>query len=135
MSRILQDREALVRNASATATELIRGAIVEGRLVPGERLKEEELARELGISRTPIREALQQLTCEGLLDGRRNAGVKVARRPPDSIRELVVLPSPSRCRNYCRTKGFFTSAIRPGFLTGTKVQIRSSVTASSWQAC
>ncbi len=47
------DREPLARNASAVAADVIRAAIVDGRLEPGRRLKEEELARELGISRTP----------------------------------------------------------------------------------
>ena len=57
-----------MRNASLAATELIREAIIDGRLEPGERLKEEELARQLGISRTPIREALLMLQVEGLID-------------------------------------------------------------------
>ena len=70
--------------------EHIRNDVLRGVFADGERLNEAELAERFGVSRTPIREALQQLTCEGLLDGRRNAGVKVARRPPDSIRELVV---------------------------------------------
>jgi DNA-binding GntR family transcriptional regulator len=70
--------------------EHIRNDVLRGRLADGDRLNETELAERFGVSRTPIREALQQLTCEGLLDGRRNAGVTVARRPPDSIRELVV---------------------------------------------
>ena len=49
--RILEGRGRLVQNASVAATELIRQAILDGRLEPGSRLKEEELARELGISR------------------------------------------------------------------------------------
>ena len=68
VARILDDRRPLVRNASVAATELIREAIIDGRLEPGQRLKEEELARELGISRTPIREALLMLQAEGLVD-------------------------------------------------------------------
>ena len=58
---MLEKNQGLVRNASVAATELIREAIVDGRLKPGQRLKEEDLARQLGISRTPVREAL--LTC------------------------------------------------------------------------
>ena len=62
------------RNASAVAVDVIRDAIAEGRLEPGERLKEEELAREFGISRTPIREALaddlnDMYLLRGLLEG------------------------------------------------------------------
>jgi DNA-binding GntR family transcriptional regulator len=91
VSRILQDREALVRNASATATELIRGAIVEGRLAPGERLKEEELARELGISRTPIREALLVLSAEGLVDAAPNRGATVRAHTAQDLDDLYQL--------------------------------------------
>lgn len=59
------------------ATELIRAAIIDGRLEPGRRLKEEELARELGISRTPVREALLVLQTEGLLESAPNRGATV----------------------------------------------------------
>ena len=69
MTRVLHDGEALVRNASVAATELIREAILDGRLEPGTRLKEEELARQLGISRTPVREPVD---APGREPGRRN---------------------------------------------------------------
>jgi DNA-binding GntR family transcriptional regulator len=68
----------------------IRNDVLSGRLVEGERLNEAKLGEQFRVSRTPIREALQQLTHEGLLEGRPNHGVKVANCPPDSIRELVV---------------------------------------------
>ncbi len=77
MTRVLQAGNVLVQNASVTATELIRDAIVEGRLAPGRRLKEEELARELGISRTPIREALLILQAEDLVAATPNRGAVV----------------------------------------------------------
>jgi DNA-binding GntR family transcriptional regulator len=76
-SNALQSGTALVQNASVAATELIRDAIVEGRLEPGRRLKEEELARELGISRTPIREALLILQAEDLVTATPNRGAVV----------------------------------------------------------
>src|SRR2546426_12550534 len=74
---ILEGRGRLVQNASVAATELIREAIVDGRLAPGQRLKEEELARELGISRTPVREALLVLQSEGLVAAEPNRGATV----------------------------------------------------------
>ena len=66
------------RSASAAASEVIREAIIHGRLSPGQRLKEEELARELGMSRTPVREALLMLQSEGLVEllPRRGATVR-----------------------------------------------------------
>jgi DNA-binding GntR family transcriptional regulator len=77
VTRVLPPNDALVRNASVAATELIREAIIEGRLEPGRRLKEEELARELGISRTPVREALLMLQAEDLVVATPNRGATV----------------------------------------------------------
>jgi DNA-binding GntR family transcriptional regulator len=67
----------LTAGASSVATDLIREAIVTGRLKPGDRLPEERLAQELRISRTPIREALRQLQTEGLVEVPRNRGARV----------------------------------------------------------
>jgi DNA-binding GntR family transcriptional regulator len=89
--KVLQERESLVRNASAAATELIRLAIVEGRLVPGHRLKEEELAREFGISRTPVREALLVLQAEGLVDAMPNRGATVRAHTAQGLDDLYQL--------------------------------------------
>jgi DNA-binding GntR family transcriptional regulator len=91
VARTLQARDALVRNASVAATELIREAIVDGRLEPGRRLKEEELARELGISRTPIREALLMLQAEGLVDAVPNRGAMVRVHTSEDLEDLYQL--------------------------------------------
>jgi DNA-binding GntR family transcriptional regulator len=91
VAKILEQREALVRNASVAATELIREAIVDGRLAPGERLKEEELARELGISRTPVREALLLLQAEGLVQATPNRGARVSAHTAEDLDDLYQL--------------------------------------------
>ena len=88
---ILEGRGRLVQNASAAATELIRLAILDGRLEPGSRLKEEELARELGISRTPIREALLVLQAEGLIQTTPNRGAVVVTHDADDLIDLYQL--------------------------------------------
>jgi DNA-binding GntR family transcriptional regulator len=49
------------------ATEEIRGAILSGALLPGTRIKQEELAARLGVSREPVRRALLLLQREGLV--------------------------------------------------------------------
>lgn len=61
-------REPASRSAGYEAVELIRKAILTGKLQPGERLREEALARDLQLSRTPVREALRILQTEGLIE-------------------------------------------------------------------
>ena len=50
------------------AYEMIRSAIISGKLAPEEELPEEKIAADLGISRTPLREALRKLAIEGLVE-------------------------------------------------------------------
>jgi DNA-binding GntR family transcriptional regulator len=57
----------------------LHAAIVEGRLSPGERLVEEELAERLGYSRGAVREAILRLGHEGLVLRERNRGARVRR--------------------------------------------------------
>jgi len=56
----------------------IRNAIVEGKFKAGEKIPEQELADELGVSRTPIREAIRMLEQQGLLEIRPQNGTYVA---------------------------------------------------------
>jgi DNA-binding GntR family transcriptional regulator len=88
---LAEDRPDIARNASTAASELIRAAIVDGRLKPGQRLKEEELAQELGISRTPVREALLILQSEGLVDSMPNRGATVRAYAIDDLDEMYQL--------------------------------------------
>ena len=55
----------------------IRSDILNGVLLPGEKLREEKLANKLNVSRTPLREAIRRLTVEGLLIYSPNRGVTV----------------------------------------------------------
>jgi len=55
----------------------LRRAVLDGEIAPGERLGEAELGERLGVSRTPIREAIMRLTQEGLLVAEANKGVRV----------------------------------------------------------
>ena len=64
-----RERDAVDRQLLRdTAYETLCGAIVDGTLAPGEQLHDAELCRWLGLSRTPVREALSRLAAEGLID-------------------------------------------------------------------
>jgi DNA-binding GntR family transcriptional regulator len=67
---------------AAHAYAQVRAAIVENRYPPGQRLVEQRIAAELGLSRTPVREALRRLEAEGLVVSERNRGAVV--RPVSS---------------------------------------------------
>jgi DNA-binding GntR family transcriptional regulator len=69
----------------------LRRAILSGELAPGTRLVERELAQQLGVSRTPVREAFRKLEHEGLVDqvGRRNLIVR--EHSGDEIREILAI--------------------------------------------
>lgn len=71
----------------------IKKDIMTGRYQPGKRLTDKELADQLGISRTPIREALKQLIKEGLLSNEHNKGVSVFSPTLQDIAEIYVLRS------------------------------------------
>jgi DNA-binding GntR family transcriptional regulator len=62
--------------------------IATGRLRPGERLDEVSLAQKFGVSRTPIREALQQLAAAGLIDMRPHRGALVSAPDPKRLLEM-----------------------------------------------
>jgi DNA-binding GntR family transcriptional regulator len=76
-----------------TVVEHLRNFIVEGVLVPGTKLNERELCDTLGISRTPLREALKVLAAEGLIDITPNRGATVALMSEAEIREMFELMS------------------------------------------
>src|ERR1700745_2256858 len=63
----LIDRFANVGNAAETAYAVLREAIVTNTLKPGTRLRADDLAGQLGGSKTPVREALRKLQAESLL--------------------------------------------------------------------
>jgi DNA-binding GntR family transcriptional regulator len=72
---------------TGTPYDLLRADIVHGELRPNQRLVEVELADRLGVSRTPVREALQRLVLEGIVR-RDRAGWVVHEHSPEEIRAI-----------------------------------------------
>ncbi|ROR36419.1 GntR family transcriptional regulator [Curtobacterium flaccumfaciens] len=114
-----------VPNSGAPASRLlirdevqdkIRNAILEGTLVPGERLHDEDLIGWLGVSRTPIREAISALANEGLIEMAPNRYTRVAQ------------PNPAEVLDAYRTLGIILGgAVRLAIPYLTEVQRKSAI--------
>lgn len=75
-------------NTSSKLRDEIESAILTGEYAPGTRLDEVGLAGRFGVSRTPIREALMQLSAAGLIEMRPRRGAIVSRIAPDRLVEM-----------------------------------------------
>lgn len=80
----------LVRGLGEQIVDRLRNDILSGRVAEGERLREMELAERFSVSRGPVREALRQLTWEGVVELGRNRGASVVHSAPDEIQSLIV---------------------------------------------
>ena len=85
MSAALSRLSDTLPTRAATVVEALRRAILSGELAPGERVQEVPLTERLGVSRTPVRAALQKLASEGLLDYAPNRGYTVRDFPVGEI--------------------------------------------------
>ncbi|MGO2541039.1 GntR family transcriptional regulator [Specibacter sp. AOP5-B1-6] len=84
--------------ASERAYATLHSDIINWRLTPGTVLGEVELSERLGVSRTPIREALAKLTGEGLTEPQSGRGMVVSEISLDHLDELFELRSALECR-------------------------------------
>jgi DNA-binding GntR family transcriptional regulator len=78
-------------SASEKAYEVLKQRLVAGSYPPGAQLKEEHIARELGLSRTPVRAALKRLIDDGLASMDAGRGVRVAEWTDADIMETYHL--------------------------------------------
>ena len=69
--------------------EAMRGAILQGDVRPGERLTEMRISQALGVSRTPVREAIRRLTKEGLIIAPPHRGAEVAGINPKHLQDVL----------------------------------------------
>lgn len=78
--------------------DVLREAILRGILVAGQQLRQDEIARELGVSHIPVREALRQLEAEGLVRLRPYRGFEVSELSPEEVEELYEIRVPLECQ-------------------------------------
>ncbi len=109
----------------------IRDEIEAGTIVPGQPLSQVDLAREFGLSRIPIREALRVLEAEGYVTSRPNKGTSVMSSPTlDDIYETIEIREMIESRIMERV----VERIKPETLREAKVALRALNAARSPQA-
>ena len=89
----LQLEPAQKRVLADEVADVLRAAIMDGRLAPGQQIREEQVATRMQVSRGPVREALARLEREGLVYKHRNRGTYVARLLLPDVEEVFSLRS------------------------------------------
>lgn len=78
-------------NLSKQVYNLIRGTLMDGKYEPGERLKIDPLAEELGVSKTPVREAIFRLVSEHALEMTAATSVRVRKLTAQELTEIQII--------------------------------------------
>lgn len=89
--KLNNDRSRRLQRIADMVRESLQEAIIEGQLEAGFRLREEEVAREFGVSRTPVREALQQLAATGLIEMSPHLGAVVSQLTMEDVLSLYLV--------------------------------------------
>ena len=76
---------------SDIAYERLRSAIITGELAPGVKVRDADLSARLGLSRTPVREALVRLTDAGLIESKPNAHTRVTELSRDDVEHTLAV--------------------------------------------
>ncbi len=84
------DNQVSCKTVREQIIDRLRTEILTGQLPGGQRMLEVELAQRFRLSRGPIRDALLQLTAEGLLEAKPNCGATVAEPPTEDIRATII---------------------------------------------
>lgn len=87
------DRLAKIARTSLRdqVVQAIRDAIIQGKFKPGEKVPEHDLAEQLGVSRTPIREAIRILEQQGLVETRPKNGTYIAGLDREQVRGALIV--------------------------------------------
>ena len=90
MTDLLTSRVA-VQSLVDVVTERLETAIVSGELAPGTKIREQTLARSLGVSRGPLREAIRRLEGRKLVHRTPNIGVRIAQLSRKDLTDLLIV--------------------------------------------
>lgn len=111
----------------------LRKAILNGAFTPGEMLRQEEVAARLGVSRSPLREALPRLEAEGIVVLHPRRGYAVAELKPEEIREVFELRILLECEiaSHAIQKRTESDIARVYEIAGQMRQVGESITEDS----
>jgi DNA-binding GntR family transcriptional regulator len=84
----MKEKRGSHRQLAHFIADAVRAEVLEGRLRPGEWLRQERIAREQGASQMPVREALKQLVAEGILEHVPYRGVRVVQFSVADVEDL-----------------------------------------------
>jgi DNA-binding GntR family transcriptional regulator len=79
------------KSASEVVADTIRLAILRGHFRPGQMMPQEEFAKQFGVSRAPVRDALRQLEAEGLIVMHPHRGAEVAKLSAEDVEEVFLI--------------------------------------------
>lgn len=86
--RLQIDKQLIRSDFVETVYRVVADAITDGSLRPGERITQEEIAEQLGVSRSPVLQALRMLKKDGLIEDAPGRGVQVAPLDPEWVGHL-----------------------------------------------
>ncbi|MBW4028804.1 MAG: GntR family transcriptional regulator [Acidobacteria bacterium] len=79
------------KSASVVVSDTLRQAILRGQFSPGQLMPQEEIAKQFGVSRAPVRDALRQLEAEGLIVMHPHRGAEVAKLSAEDVEEVFLI--------------------------------------------
>ncbi|QEK10907.1 GntR family transcriptional regulator [Crassaminicella thermophila] len=91
MARDILKEDSTGLSLTAKIFNILREDILNGKYAEGEKLGEAKLAEELGVSRTPVREALKQLELDGIVENKPNRGVIVLGISKQDIEDIYTI--------------------------------------------
>ena len=89
INEYIKNVDIQVPTASESVLHLLRKAIIEGALPDGSSLRQEEIAKKFGVSRVPIRDALQKLESEGFVESSSRRGLMVTTLTTQDFEEIL----------------------------------------------
>jgi DNA-binding GntR family transcriptional regulator len=88
-SYIIYYRSPVHDSVTTRIADVLTRQIVTGRLAPGARLMQDQIAETFGVSHVPVREAFRKLEAQGLLENKPRCGVRVSPLDPAAVTEVT----------------------------------------------